>query len=124
MTLVVENLPTNAGDMRDVGSIPGLGRYPAGGLMATHSSILAWRIPWTEEPGRLQSTGLHRIRMTEATSSVTGDPMISAETALKTNKQTKNFYFSDQLRIKSFLAFKINVKDNLKILASNVCSLK
>ena len=26
--------------------------------MATHSSILAWRIPWTEEPGRLQSTGL------------------------------------------------------------------
>ena len=30
--------------------------------MATHSSILAWRIPWTEEPGRLQSTGLQRVR--------------------------------------------------------------
>jgi len=30
--------------------------------MATHSSILAWRIPWTEEPGRLQSMGLQRIR--------------------------------------------------------------
>ena len=30
--------------------------------MATHSSILAWRIPWKEEPGRLQSMGLHRIR--------------------------------------------------------------
>ena len=30
--------------------------------MATHSSILAWRIPWTEEPGRLQSTGLQRFR--------------------------------------------------------------
>ena len=29
--------------------------------MATHSSILAWRIPWTEEPGRLQSIGLHRV---------------------------------------------------------------
>ena len=28
--------------------------------MATHSSILAWRIPWTEEPGRLQSVGLQR----------------------------------------------------------------
>ena len=28
--------------------------------MATHTSILAWRIPWTEEPGRLQSIGLHR----------------------------------------------------------------
>ena len=30
--------------------------------MATRSSILAWRIPWKEEPGRLQSMGLHRIR--------------------------------------------------------------
>ena len=30
--------------------------------MATHSSILAWRIPWTEEPGRLQSMGLHKDR--------------------------------------------------------------
>ena len=29
--------------------------------MATHSSILAWRIPWTEEPGRLQSTGTQRV---------------------------------------------------------------
>ena len=29
--------------------------------MATHSSILAWRISWTEEPGRLQSTGLQRV---------------------------------------------------------------
>ena len=29
--------------------------------MATHSSILAWRIPWTEEPGRLQFTGLQRV---------------------------------------------------------------
>ena len=28
---------------------------------ATHSSTLAWRIPWTEEPGRLQSIGLHRV---------------------------------------------------------------
>ena len=30
--------------------------------MATHSSILAWRIPWTEESGGLQSVGLHRVR--------------------------------------------------------------
>ena len=30
--------------------------------MATHSSILAWRIPWTEEPGALQSMGLRRVR--------------------------------------------------------------
>ena len=30
--------------------------------MAIHSSILAWRIPWTEEPGRLQTTGSQRVR--------------------------------------------------------------
>ena len=30
--------------------------------MATHCSILAWRVPWTEEPGRLQSIGLQRVR--------------------------------------------------------------
>ena len=40
----------------DLGSIPGLGRSPGGG-MTTHPSILAWRIPWTEEPGGLQSMG-------------------------------------------------------------------
>ena len=31
--------------------------------MAAHSSLLAWRIPWTEEPGRLQSIGLQRVRL-------------------------------------------------------------
>ena len=35
--------------------------------MANHSTILAWRIPWTEEPGRLQSMGLQRVGLTEAT---------------------------------------------------------
>ena len=33
--------------------------------MATHSSTLAWKIPWTEEPGRLQSMGLQRVGQTE-----------------------------------------------------------
>ena len=36
--------------------------------MATHSSILAWRIPWTEEPGRLQSMGSQRVGHNWATS--------------------------------------------------------
>ena len=45
----------NAGDAGDTGLIPGLGRYPLEEEMATHSSILAWKIPWTEEPGELQS---------------------------------------------------------------------
>ena len=33
--------------------------------MATHSNIFAWRIPWTEEPGKLQSMGLQELDMTE-----------------------------------------------------------
>ena len=44
MMLVVKNLPANAGDLRDAGLIPGLGRFLEEG-MATHFSILAWRIP-------------------------------------------------------------------------------
>jgi len=36
--------------------------------IATHSSILAWKIPWMEEPGRLQSTGLQRVQHDWATS--------------------------------------------------------
>ena len=47
----------NAGDL-DL--IPCLGRFPEKG-MATHFSILVWRIPWTEEPGRIQSVGLQRV---------------------------------------------------------------
>ena len=39
-----------------------IGKMPLGKEMATHSSILAWKIPWTEEPVRLQSMGLQRVR--------------------------------------------------------------
>ena len=46
---MVKSLPANAGDSRDMGLIPGSGRSPEEG-MATHSSILAWKILWTEEP--------------------------------------------------------------------------
>ena len=48
----------NAGDL---GSIPGSGRSPGEKAMAPHSSILAWEIPWMEEPGRLQSVELRRV---------------------------------------------------------------
>ena len=61
VALVVKNSPTNAGDIRDAGSIPESGRSLEES-MATHSSILAYIIPWTEEPGRLQSIGLQRVR--------------------------------------------------------------
>ena len=52
VALVVKNAPANAGDIRVSGSTSGLGRLP-GGEHAAHPSILAWRIPWTEEPGGL-----------------------------------------------------------------------
>ena len=57
--LVVKNLPANAGDIRDASSVLGL-EDPLEKGMATHSSIFAWRIPWTEEPGGLQSMGSQR----------------------------------------------------------------
>ena len=47
-------------DTRDVGSIPGSKRFPAG--MTTQSSILAWEILWTGEPGGLQSMVLQGVR--------------------------------------------------------------
>ena len=46
--------------LRDSGSVPGSRGSPGRG-MATHSSIPAWRIPWTGEPGGLQSMGSHRV---------------------------------------------------------------
>ena len=54
---LVSNLPA----VQEI-QIRSLGREdPLEKEMATHSSILTWRIPWTEEPGRLQSTGLQRV---------------------------------------------------------------
>ena len=47
---VVNNPPANAGDAIDTGSIPGW-EDPVEEEMATHSSILTWKIPWAEEPG-------------------------------------------------------------------------
>ena len=57
---MVKNPPANAGDARDV--IPSL-RWedPLEEEMATHSTILAWKIPWTEEPDGLESRGLPRV---------------------------------------------------------------
>ena len=56
VAVVVKKLAASAGDIRDTGSIPGLGRSPRGG----HSNppwYSCWGIPWTEEPGGLQSIG-------------------------------------------------------------------
>ena len=60
MALVVKNLPANAGYVKD--RLRSLHQEdPMEEGMATHSSILAWRIPWTEEPGRLSSMGSRRV---------------------------------------------------------------
>ena len=57
---MVKNPPSNAGDVGNKGLIPGWVRPPGAG-MATHSSVPAWRIPWTEEPGGLQSMESQRV---------------------------------------------------------------
>ena len=62
---MIKNLPASAGD---VGSIPGSGD-PLEGDMATHSSILAWKMTWTEEPG--SPWGYKESNMTERPSTPT-----------------------------------------------------
>ena len=57
---MVNNMPANIGDTGDWGLIPGLGRSP-GGEMTACSSILVWKIAWTEEPGGLQSMDSQRV---------------------------------------------------------------
>ena len=74
VALAVKKVPANAGDISGEGSIPGSGRsleeemavsliplFPLQKEIATHFRILAWEIPWTEEPGRLRSVGSHRV---------------------------------------------------------------
>ena len=56
---MVKNTPANAGDLRNAGWIPGLGRSPGGG--SGNPVSLAWKTPWTEEPGGLQSMGSQRV---------------------------------------------------------------
>ena len=68
---MVKNPPASAGDGRDVGLISWVpwrvSRWEDFLEMATHSSILLWKIPWTEEPSGLQSMGSQRVRHDLAT---------------------------------------------------------
>ena len=61
---MVKNPPASAGDSRDAGLIPGSGRSPRKET-TTHSNILAWRIPWTEEPGEYSPWGSKESDTTE-----------------------------------------------------------
>ena len=60
MVLVVKNSPANAGDIKEVDLIPGLGRSPRGGH-GNPFQCSCLENPWTEEPGRLQFIGLQRV---------------------------------------------------------------
>ena len=62
---MVKNPPDNAGEAGDTGSIPGSGRCPGVGKDNPLQWVLAWRITWTEEPGRLQSLGHKGLDTTE-----------------------------------------------------------
>ena len=64
---VVKNLPATAGDTRGMGSLPG-SESALEYEMANHSSILAWKIPWTEEPGGLESRGSQRVKQNHTSS--------------------------------------------------------
>ena len=70
---VVKNPPADAGDAGDADSIPGLGRAQEE-EKASHSSILAWEIPGTEEPGGLQSMGSQKsqTRLSDSTATAKG----------------------------------------------------
>ena len=101
----------NAGDP---GLIPGLGN-PLEKEMATHCSILAWRIPWTEEPGGLQSMGSQRVRHDWVTNTFTFKE--TKESVCKQYKQMgrytvfldwKNQYFQDDYTIQSNLLIQWN----------------
>ena len=68
--LMLKNPPASAGDMRGMGSVSGQ-EDPLEEGTATHFSILAWKTPWTEEPGGLQSVGPKRVRHDLATTTTT-----------------------------------------------------
>ena len=78
----VKNLPARAGD---VGWIPGLGRSPEK-EMATHSSILASEVPWTKEPGGLQSRGLNNSNKSNNSGQVTASSGIPPTVAATRRK--------------------------------------
>ena len=81
------------------------GEDPLEKEMATHSSILAWRIPWTEEPGRLQSMGLQRVGHDWAAKTAIASTLISIILEQKNKDRCNLLYFSiSQTLIMGFYA--------------------
>ena len=67
MLLAVKKAPANAGDVRDAGLIPGSGRFPGGGHIATHSSIFAWKISMDRGAWWATVHGVAELNTTEVT---------------------------------------------------------
>ena len=66
--VIISYLPSGSAGKESACNAGDLGQVdPLEKRMATYSSILAWRIPWTEEPGGLQSIGSQRVRQAEVT---------------------------------------------------------
>ena len=78
VALVVKNAPANAADVRDIGSVPGLGRSLEK-EMATHSSILVWRIPM--DRGAWGAT-VHSVAKRDTTEATQYGPMVVVSSAL------------------------------------------
>ena len=74
MALVVRNPLASAEDVRNVGSIPGSGRSSGEG--AAHSSVLTWRIPWTEEPSGCSPRGHKESDTAEVTQPAWQEPLL------------------------------------------------
>ena len=93
---MVKNLPANAGDARGASSIPELGRSSLAEEMVILPfhfifSILAWKIPWTEEPGGLQSMGLQRVQTRQHTCIVyrtSGFPLLGPSSSKRISDRT------------------------------------
>ena len=85
---MVKNLPANAGDTRDESSIPGSGRS-LGRRHSSHSSSLAWKIPWTEEPSGLLPIGLQNLTLLKQLGTHTCLREIGPDRNFKTNKNKK-----------------------------------
>ena len=79
--------------------------------MAPHSSVLAWRIPWTEEPGGLQSIGLQRGGYSESnlTHTHTHTPGPNMETLFETNNKDKYLQSSQRKRYLKYRRIKISM---------------
>ena len=103
--LVVKNPSANAGGIGDMGSIPGSGKTPKRRPWQPHSSVLAWRIPWTKKPRGYSPCGHKESETTEA----------KERRAQHTVKYGKKKTIGNTIYIESQLSFHPNLVTFLKI---------